>query len=62
MQLKEGFDWLPSYLSLADEDASKKIPLQVGGTYIWYIYCIIMYVYGVFYSKKTLLQVGGIYI
>jgi len=31
VQLKQGFDWLPSFLSLTDEDASKKIPLQVTG-------------------------------
>ena len=29
VQLKQGFDWLPSFLSLKDEDESKKIPLQV---------------------------------
>ena len=31
VQLKQGFDWLPSFLSLTDEDSSKKIPLQVTG-------------------------------
>lgn len=31
VQLKQGFDWLPSFLSLKDEDESKKIPLQVTG-------------------------------
>jgi hypothetical protein len=30
VQLKQGFDWLPSFLSLTDGDESKKIPLQVG--------------------------------
>jgi len=31
VQLKQGFDWLPAFLSLTDEDSSKKIPLQVTG-------------------------------
>jgi len=31
VQLKQGFDWLPSYLSLTAEDSAKKIPLQVTG-------------------------------
>jgi hypothetical protein len=31
IQLKQDYDWLPSYMSLADEEADKKIPLQVIG-------------------------------
>lgn len=31
VQLKQGFDWLPSFLHLNDEAADKKIPLQVTG-------------------------------
>lgn len=31
VQLKQGYDWLPSFLSLKDEDGSKKIPLQITG-------------------------------
>jgi hypothetical protein len=31
VQLKQDFDWLPSFLSLTDEAADKKIPLQVTG-------------------------------
>jgi len=31
IQLKQDYDWLPSYMSLADEDADKKIPLQIIG-------------------------------
>ena len=31
VQLKPDNDWLPSFLSLADEDEGKKIPLQVTG-------------------------------
>lgn len=31
VQLKQGNDWLPSFLSLKDEDDNKKIPLQVTG-------------------------------
>merc|ERR1711968_229452 len=31
IQLKQDYDWLPSYMSLADEDSDKKIPLQVIG-------------------------------
>jgi len=31
VQLKQNYDWLPSFLSLADEDESKKIPLQITG-------------------------------
>jgi len=31
VQLKADNDWLPSFLSLADEDEGKKIPLQVTG-------------------------------
>ena len=31
IQLKQGFDWLPSFLSLGDGDENKKIPLQVTG-------------------------------
>jgi hypothetical protein len=31
VQLKQGYDWLPSFISLKDEDDSKKIPLQVTG-------------------------------
>lgn len=31
VQLKQGFDWLPTFLSLKDEDDSKRIPLQVTG-------------------------------
>jgi hypothetical protein len=29
IQLKQGFDWLPSFMSLTGADAEKKIPLQV---------------------------------
>jgi len=31
IQLKQGFDWLPSFLSLGEGDENKKIPLQVTG-------------------------------
>jgi hypothetical protein len=31
VQLKQGFDWLPSFLTLKGEDENKKIPLQVTG-------------------------------
>jgi len=31
VQLKQGYDWLPSFLSLKDEDDNKKIPLQITG-------------------------------
>jgi hypothetical protein len=31
IQLKQGFDWLPSFLTLTGEDPSKSIPLQVTG-------------------------------
>ena len=31
VQLKQGHDWLPEFLSLKDEDDNKKIPLQVTG-------------------------------
>ena len=29
VQLKQDFDWLPSFMALKGEDANKKIPLQV---------------------------------
>lgn len=31
VQLKQGFDWLPGFLSLSESDDDKKIPLQVTG-------------------------------
>jgi hypothetical protein len=31
VQLKQGFDWLPGFLSLSDGDDAKKVPLQVTG-------------------------------
>ena len=31
VQLKQGFDWLPGFLSLSDGDDDKRVPLQVTG-------------------------------
>lgn len=31
VQLKQGYDWLPGFLSLSESDEDKKIPLQVTG-------------------------------